>query len=872
MVVPHALHGRSAQPETRRCALADDRKLYVARPEDVALLETHWNRANDGDAQFVRLRAPFGGGRRALAGALFRSIRANNDEVMFWRVACSDQENGLQWLVRMYGALTAQLTSDVLRRGKAEMVLNSQLPSQTKRVQGWYQSFVTGLKESKTDAETGQVQLRIPQDNPLLGLIEVVVALSRKMPIVLDLQTPYATNSVLMAQFLESLLIEARNNSSRLFVLLQDEPDGPMVDGAHPQPLRDFYTRQSELISVVDLAPWSSAEVSAYLESKELPTDNAARLAEIVDGRPGFLSELVDILSDRDMLKADLSEVTLAGLVPLDVDTDELELPDTEPKEGERTHAGPDDAGRVAYLAALLGQAFPSNLVADMGGFDRQSIDDLLDAMDGLFEEVQYSEELKTWLYKFTRGSWREGVLQRNADEASTEVAKRVAGFVEQVLVPRGYGFIAKASQMYADAGVPDRAMAMRAMGLSNDAPDAWGMSYDLIRYYDEVQWPVAMRKSVYTSLLERLATAGDVNQADRVHSDVSAWAAEQDDRELTAWLLFNGSRLDMRRQDMFRAKDRARDALKMYESMGSVMQQGEVLNHLASIELQEGNPNASLEHANKALEVTSREAEDGKRIVPPRILARHQFFHGVVARRAQKLDEAIKHFKTANEVAGRTGIANLALDAGLALGEALLVARKLEEARDVLRRVVKVTQQMQSLPRERNACELLAQAEGALRNPQQALVLASRTLQISQQLKLEAAMPIDLYNVGFFNLALNKASEALPFFTAARDAIARHSDHPLHKDLGYHLGVAHMQTGDADSARSAFSGALPRLQAARDLPKLMATLDALGTIEANAGNKDGARQHLSQAIEIANQANLKDQRRALKKKLESLG
>ena len=33
------------------------------------------------------------------------------------------------------------------------------------------------------------------------------------------------------------------------------------------------------------------------------------------------------------------------------------------------------------------------------------SIDDLFDAMEDTFEEVQFSQELGTWLYKFKRGS-----------------------------------------------------------------------------------------------------------------------------------------------------------------------------------------------------------------------------------------------------------------------------------------------------------------------------------------------------------------------------------------------------------------------------------------------------------------------------------
>ena len=65
---------------------------------------------------------------------------------------------------------------------------------------------------------------------------------------------------------------------------------------------------------------------------------------------------------------------------------------------------------------------------------------------------------------------------------------------------------------------------------------------------------------------------------------------------------------------------------------------------------------------------------------------------------------------------------------------------------------------------RERGATELLAQAEGASQNFESALQLAARTLELSRALKFEQVLPIDLYNLGFFNFALNKPSLDMNF------------------------------------------------------------------------------------------------------------
>src|SRR5690606_6777685 len=102
------------------------------------------------------------------------------------------------------------------------------------------------------------------------------------------------------------------------------------------------------------------------------------------------------------------------------------------------------------------------------------------------------------------------------------------------------------------------------------------------------------------------------------------------------------------------------------------------------------------------------------------------------------------------NEVAGQAGLAQIALDSGMAFGESLLVAGERERARDALERVLQIAQALRQPARERNASELLAQAEASLNHLDKALALQQRTLELSQALKFEQALPIDMYNLGF--------------------------------------------------------------------------------------------------------------------------
>ena len=50
------------------------------------------------------------------------------------------------------------------------------------------------------------------------------------------------------------------------------------------------------------------------------------------------------------------------------------------------------------------------------------------------------------------------------------------------------------------------------------------------------------------------------------LYNKAMEWAQSREDRPLQAWLLFAGSRLDFRRQDFYRSRDRAKDALTLPE------------------------------------------------------------------------------------------------------------------------------------------------------------------------------------------------------------------------------------------------------------------------------------------------------------------
>jgi tetratricopeptide (TPR) repeat protein len=833
---------------------------FVAHPADLDSLKAVWTTVQGGTSQTVQLTAPLGGGKRAIVGDLCRAAIADTeDDVLLWRINIREEDEGMAVVLRAYAALFQAVSRSQAFRGKVEMALNSQLPSQPARVQGWYQSFIDGMRKAKP-AEDGKVQVNLPKDNPLVGLIEIATGIARKFPVILDVQGLHNSHSVGLMAFLEALLIESESRACRLLSILSMEPIDDAAKAWMSPPLMEMITRFSDKITPITLQPWGEAEVNQYLSSHELSSD-AARIAEIAGGRPGFIAELTDHLNSENRLGDDLSGITMANLIDLKADESELEIPETPEAEGNRKYAGAADSERVAHLAALLGVSFPSGLVADMGGYVRDSVDDLMDATDQAYKELQYSEALGTWIYQFKQALFRESVIARHTGEEAEETARRVATFIERFLAPRGHGYVVKTLRLYAENGAPERAAILRGMAIAGDQPTLWAMAQDLIMYFDELVWPDAMRRTIYMNLIERMVAANQMAPAEKVWNDAMAWATDREDRRLQGWLLFSGSRMDFRRQDLFRARDRADDALKIFKAEGETLKTAELHNHIAMIALADGKPEEALKSADAA-EATADLAV---------VKANAEYIRGLAAKRDRgTLPTAIEHFKKANELAGSVGQGPLALEAGMQLGECLLISGQTKPAAEVLGRVGQIAQALQDPAKERAAAALLGQAHATLKNFEAAVQFGERALQLTRNLKMTQVEPVDLYNLGFFNLMLGRSKEAVKLFQESRKG-ADAANPAFQKELLYNLATALMKENDVAAAEDAFKAAAGAAEAIGDLRKLASAHQQLGLIAGKRGDTEVARHELNAALAAASQGDLADAKEAIEKQLANL-
>ena len=224
------------------------------------------------------------------------------------------------------------------------------------------------------------------------------------------------------------------------------------------QPLIDILDNPDR-IQNIELQRWTSEDVVKYINTKEETSlkaseEIATNIAKVTDGKPGYIAELVDWLDEDEALRSKLPNITTEDFIDLSVDEEELEESSSE-EDGEdegnedqqiegqnqqkRKKAGVEDADKVSFLAALLGLSFPSAVVADLGGFERNSIDDLLDASEQLYAEMQHVKPLNSWVYKFNHALTRDAILSTKTTDDDKKLASQVGLFMEQFLAPRSF-------------------------------------------------------------------------------------------------------------------------------------------------------------------------------------------------------------------------------------------------------------------------------------------------------------------------------------------------------------------------------------------------------------------------------------------------
>ena len=240
------------------------------------------------------------------------------------------------------------------------MALNSQIPNQPKRVQGWYQSFIEGLRKAAPAAD-GKVQVNLPKDNPLIGLVEIATGIARKFPVILDINGLHNSHSVGLMAFLESLFREAKQGGRLLSILSMEPIDENAKKLDEPAHATVVLTAAATPTHGIEMTPWTGAEVGKYLSSRNLES-NAEKIADIATGRPGFVAELVDYLKENEQLGSDIERPHTRNLVDLSHQNRNSKCPKEPPAKKASANTRPPKMP-IASLTWRHCSAFPSRRV-----------------------------------------------------------------------------------------------------------------------------------------------------------------------------------------------------------------------------------------------------------------------------------------------------------------------------------------------------------------------------------------------------------------------------------------------------------------------------------------------------------------------------
>jgi tetratricopeptide (TPR) repeat protein len=191
-------------------------------------------------------------------------------------------------------------------------------------------------------------------------------------------------------------------------------------------------------------------------------------------------------------------------------------------------------------------------------------------------------------------------------------------------------------------------------------------------------------------------------------------------------------------------------------------------------------------------------------------------------------------------------------------------------KAADILLKVAQIASALRNPMRERGAVFLLSQAQGRLRNYEAALQWSQRTLQLTQELKLEQLYAADIYWVAFYQLQLGRFTEAQSLFGKAAERAP--ADNPgLLREIHFYSGVSALRIGEKSGATRSFREALRHAQATKDWSKIMQASEHLADMEFERGDKNAAARLLQDALKAAEQGNLREERKGIRKKLDEI-
>lgn len=803
-----------------------------------------------------------GSGRGALVGQL--KDQARDRLFLRWRFVSVD--DGVASLLRLTagcaGALSqggevAREAVSRLRTGLAE--------DDDERRSAWIGAFLDSI-EGAQRTEEGGIQLQLPRDNPYWGLMEFLLALAGTVPVVLEMQQINAVTSPAFWIWFATLRREiARRELPVLWIFSTiDSPFGEQSDDPLPTPSGLLHAALTGAVdATVPLPPLEAGDVASLMEERYQPNRFPEELPGVLVAQTGgnlaHLEDLLNLLEGEEIVVWDEAEgFQLDG--PLErVHLDEL-VPDAVPEPGDQDDGEMDPEARAALarsvleVAALEGAVFTAGVIADTLGVERDTVDDLLDALPLLVEEARFQQAVQSWTYRFLRPVYREHFLSRPGSGPSPQARKMARALLDRY-VPASSAYIPLAASLFGEIGQERQARNLLALAMGTDRLDLSRAAQEVVGLRGREDLPENLLRLLYAEPAERAVNGANAQLAGELIGALERWADDSGDASLTGYGKLLRSRLAMRERDLPAAVGHAEAAL---ESFGDdPVRRGETLNQLAMLAIHQRDPKAARRYVEQA----------GKASTIPPVKATSLFVRGILRRGERKASGAAESFGEAARLAMTAGNPLLSLEARLNQGEMMMVAGRGKTALDPLRQARELATAMRVKPLERSATTLLAQAEAANGDPKEAFDLARDALALGQELNMTAYLAADHYHCGVFGLAAGDTAAGRVHLDASVKALGD-GDSPLAKEVFFHLGQLQLVEGTLGDARESLTRSREVAQAVNDPTRAARALQALGMVEEKSGEIDRAKELYREAMEEMTSPALQKEREAIRRHL----
>ena len=604
----------------------------VSISDDVSTqLTESWQIARQFEAQVCHLQAPVGTGSKHLLNHFQRSVA---EECITWHIRFRENLYGWEVLPVLANGLwktirhSTQMVNMV--RGCLELDLGDERMNR----------ILKGMSESLLEChESEGTQLRLPSENPVLGLVLLARALMKEVPMLIIVENLQFCGGYLPLVFLLAALRDAQQ--TRTMVVLHSTPINDETISSIPRSVQALLqTIQGRSLGVES---WSDSQIGEFLHVRGLKDISIVDMMAWTGGRQECVAEMVAWLAE-DPTGPKAFQSRQLVFAP----TDKPELTE-----------------QVMRIAATIGWRFPISTVAMLLNIEATDVKEVLLTQSHLIELENDLASFKYVLHQLR--------LQRDTLNQLPEVS----GMIAENL----YATVGRARPEY----LYSAARLFQQLGREAEADEALQLLLDLD---DDVIWLAMLEVlirfdiTLTTNMMEPLwvrASRHHFRNNPEVARDFEQralnWAAEQNSPTVALSVYRESARFENRQGQISDAEHKFQRALHIAQQEDWTFLQVDI--RIDMIEFYVAG-NEIRRASEQLILLDGAPLSEVQRI---RLLG----VHARIAQSEGEYSKAVGLFLEGRKIAGSVYKWGLATDLTLLAAETLLMAEQFDDAKNVL-------------------------------------------------------------------------------------------------------------------------------------------------------------------------------------------